>query len=512
MRSISRSIFNLAMINPSFLCLLIVSLLTLFPPSTAADSLALPLNIDIYTFSADNLRILADHRIVSRILQNTLDSYAWSYDKGTVKYYFNYRLIDMRNPQEFIGKYADFIRKQPKMDGESIHLVRESEVFSNIHQILTNHADVSASFSSYSIIIVPRTFSSQLPLHKFFDEAGNELAKIQPMRGLGFGFVDLSAYSKALSIPNSKLNDVMMFIAGVSEAVKLHLTPQTAVSDFVLSSTNIFLPIVSLRRLNLSTIDDQKQAVYSIPDVKSLDDWYTSNLIDVATVSMASAHHYIDEHPQIAVAIASSITRKGNLVVTNSRLLANNIKEAGDYFCEQLLDHSGKRSDIEYSLAYDNENIRLYKEKLHKEFSAVKDENKATQPSNIKKLFKTFKSKQSAESIEDLLWDKHLKIAHRKHVIIPVFLVSNIRSFSASNQISSRFETGSAISVIDDTVLVLDDSSSQQGVSGLVGAGILEALSGIRLRANERSVVFESREPAANRSALAWEAKRSGKP
>ena len=115
------------------------------------------------------------------------------------------------------------------------------------------------------------------------------------------------------------------------------------------ATERIFCPIVIMRNNNSGMINAQ-------PDLIAIERWLKSILLPHQEVVLVSTDHYIDEHPQISVAIASSHMTFAASVLGNlerpdahveripfidTNLLFHELSNVGDRLCDLLLHQTG---------------------------------------------------------------------------------------------------------------------------------------------------------------------------
>ena len=169
------------------------------------------------------------------------------------------------------------------------------------------------------------------------------------------------------------------------------------------ATERIFCPIVIMRNNNSGTINAQ-------PDLIAIQRWLKSILLPHQEVVLVSTDHYIDEHPQISVAIASSHMTFAASVLGNlerpdahveripfidTNLLFHELSNVGDRLCDLLLHQTG-HSEVLNALL-ESESIR-------------EQESNLTAP-KIKAGRSDLTSKEKA-------W--------RAAVIVPVFVISDL--------------------------------------------------------------------------------------
>ena len=130
------------------------------------------------------------------------------------------------------------------------------------------------------------------------------------------------------------------------------------------ATERIFCPIVIIKNDNSNTTNTQ-------PDLIAIQRWLKSILLPHQEVVLVSTDHYIDEHPQISVAIASShmtfaASVLGNLETPDTHieripfidtnLLFHELSSVGDKLCDLLLHQTGHSETLNALL--ESESIR----------------------------------------------------------------------------------------------------------------------------------------------------------
>lgn len=479
-------------------------------------------------------------------LGNVLSVYTVKTDYGSIHYHISYEIVDKlsQEHQDFIQSYKNFIEKQPTIteDSRDHRLIKRSDLESLLRESFQNYKPTekyALSFSSLPILLIHSSMLTLFPRHKIIYDGISDQdcdGSCYSIATQDFLFMDLSVirlHAESITSYSINLNLIETLVMNIQK----YLHMDTTVSDFMLSAGSVFVPVVTLHRLNtqtsnisdiISSIQSQNsltsQASLSTlsPNTKTIIDWIDSYSINMNmnSVSITAANYYIDEHPQLAAAISSSLRKYGgkDIMYIDSKIFLNELKEIGDYFLEQLMDHSGLVSEFEFQRSLDRDLLNRLKTRESK--GKLKDINISKNDKITSQKASKSNKRDNADPSDLLSNQRGYRLVYRRHAVLPVFVINNFfSSLDTSNnekQLKSLvFETSSNIAIVDDVLMILHPSQGSQDDQGLelnrkIATGATECFFGMSSGSSEIGSMFASSSRAAGESVLSWKSKRSG--
>ena len=324
--------------------------------------------------------------VLSSSLQNILPRYFPATEGGKpvhdVQLSLNYEV--RRTPEHFLQRYEAFILEHASTE-EGIHIVFVDEVANFVRGEMEDDPNFTFSFPTFDIFTLPVVVldSKSAAKHKIVSN-GEELDQCTMSVLSSVAFIDLSAVTCDITnmIPNNAkqirwatpaVSAPFPFTFPLSKKAKYlgsqqsysnHLTSRVAglVTSAIQAMTTsnlkwrpaqatekIYCPIVLLK--NGLGIAGQEQ----LPNIPALESWLQSILLPNQEVVLITTVHYIDEHPQLSVAVASShMTYAATVAGTptipthiekipyiDSNLLFHELTSVGDRLCDLLLHQTG---------------------------------------------------------------------------------------------------------------------------------------------------------------------------
>jgi hypothetical protein len=289
-----------------------------------------------------------------------------------------------RTPDSFLQHYEAFILEHASTD-DGVHIVFVDEIANFVRGEMEDDSNFRLSFPTFDIFTLPVVIldSKTIVKHKIVSN-GEELDQCTMSVLSSVAFIDLSAVTcditdmishnakqirwatpvVSLPFPFTYLLSKKAKYEGSQQSYSNHLTARVAglVTSAIQAMTTsnlkwrpaqatekIYCPIVLLK--NGLGIAGHEQ----LPNIPALESWLQSILLPNQEVVLITTVHYIDEHPQLSVAVASShMTYAATVAATatipahiekipyiDSNLLFHELTTVGDRLCDLLLHQTG---------------------------------------------------------------------------------------------------------------------------------------------------------------------------
>ena len=171
-------------------------------------------------------------------------------------------------------------------------------------------------------------------------------------------------------------NKVINRVTGVVLSAIQSLSSGVSKREIAHSTDLIYIPIVVMRHGSLDPIDvdsteaikNSKKSLFVEPNVKKIEEWVKNLLLPGQRVVVVTTTHYIDEHPQLAVAFASAQMTYTNVraiqglsanaqsvpFIDTHQLFAE-LSKVGDTLIDQLLSAAGHKEEPNSISSFDAE-------------------------------------------------------------------------------------------------------------------------------------------------------------
>ena len=421
----------------SVLALLLLSIVYIEGLISNEPVLPVPLNIGVWTSGLDQI----DPAVLTSNLKNILPRYFPASEGGKpvhdIQLLLNYEV--KKAPASFVQHYEIFVQNAPA-NSDGVHVLYIDDIARFVQTQLENE-EFKLSFPTFDIFTIPILIINSERIEKHMIIQSVEQSDLCTMSVLSsVAFLDLTAkvcdITKAVSHDSNLvrwatpiLSAPYPFTYPLSEktlyepqstAYKNHVTARLAslVTSAIQALTTsdlhwrpahatekIYCPIVVMRN---GGTDKNVKAIQ--PNTAAIKKWIQSILLPNQEVIIVTTDHYIDEHPQLSVAIASSQMTYATKVLGNnenksnhieripfidSNLLFHELTSVGDRLCDVLLHQTGH-----------GEALRDLQQ-----IEGVRDETREPLVPKVKSGRKEYSSKEKG-------W--------RPAAVIPVFVISDL--------------------------------------------------------------------------------------
>lgn len=281
--------------------------------------------------------------------------------------------------------YKKFIESMPQNDA-GFHLITVEQIGHFIHELIEGKTIIHqypllrSTFSNLPIIIVT---ASNLPKRLIYS---SDPERCSQSVIVGIAFMDLTAKrcelqtyvvenshmrwnsgndwretsSRSVSIDRGALMSLPKLAGIVTSAVESLAVSGSLQWHPAQDSDKIFCPIIVLHNSHVDSIpingtETEHQEPPPVPDIPLIRDWLKSALLPSHSVTLLHSGHYIDEHPQVTVALSSALkstapqSSQDPVLYIDSAQFLHELQSLGDSLVQQLL-QKGDQEDAVASL------------------------------------------------------------------------------------------------------------------------------------------------------------------
>lgn len=494
-------------------------------------------NVDIDISLINSYNGIIQHNDIEKIQKNLQDSLSIYYPKlyeSTTRIHLKYHIKEYQYSQEFNLDYLKLVNSQNLTIHGNINpikVISSNTLGKFLNNIQDNYDAIPKMTWNLLPILIKLPVQNQFdfPMHTFSSKDHHCIQSYSS----NVVFIDLTSYVSAscqkhfiLSSKNPSKSWMKQTILSVIQSIETFLLSDNIIHSNILFSEKIFIPIVIMNYNDLyanhSSIESYTGSRTINPNIEFISDWMKSLItfpsnedkgsIATTSIDISSTNYFIDEHPQVAMAINSALTSrlsKDSILreyYFDSNVLKHEIffKSIGDQYFHQLFEKVGNDNEFDYLIHKDLYHLKVRKDRIDK-LGNMQLMTPTTIPSTKVEDSSTIKKSQSLkDSKGDSKVKSHRKMVesnyrksslfHRRFSILPVFVISGF----SINHMQPLFENNQPIeaSCIDDNddlhdkgILVLHSLDSQietihtnannlTDINGLIASALTQAIIG----------------------------------